>query len=75
MTAHWDALPHLADADDAARLMRFRSEHPEVMIIITVGLPKAWLSGEEITRATVRSLLDKLEEMTGMQGQGQAACE
>jgi hypothetical protein len=51
-----------------ARLRRFRRKHPEVRIIITRGLPKAWVGGEEITRATVCSLLDKLEEMTGTQG-------
>jgi hypothetical protein len=51
-----------------ARLARFRREHPEVMIITTMGLPTAWAGGEEITRASIGSLLDKLEEMTGMQG-------
>jgi hypothetical protein len=35
------------------------------MIITTLGPPKAWVGGEEITRATVRALLDKLEEIVG----------
>ena len=75
MTTQWDALPALADTDVATRLMRFRREHPEVMIIITVGLPRAWVGGEEITRATVRSLLDTLDELTGPPGGGPAARE
>jgi hypothetical protein len=54
-----------AASEQDARLRRFRREHPEVMIITTLGLPKAWAGGEEITRATVRSLLDKLEEIVG----------
>lgn len=54
-----------AAGEQDARLRRFRREHPEVMIITTLGLPKAWAGGEEITRATVRSLLDKLEEIVG----------
>jgi hypothetical protein len=68
VTARRDALSHLEDTDYPVRLARFRREHPEVMIITTMGLPTAWAGGEEITRASIGSLLDKLEEMTGMQG-------
>jgi hypothetical protein len=57
-----------AAAEQDARLRRFCREHPEVMIITSLGLPKAWVGGEEITRVTVRSLLDTLEEMVARQG-------
>jgi hypothetical protein len=57
-----------AAGEQDARLKRFRREHPEIVVITTRGLPKAWVGGEEITRVTVCSLLDKLEEMTGTPG-------
>lgn len=57
-----------AAREQDARLRRFRREHPEIVVITTRGLPKAWVGGEEITRVTVCSLLDKLEEMIGTQG-------
>jgi hypothetical protein len=63
----FDARIWAAAGEQDARLKQFRRKHPEVRIITTRGLPKAWVGGEEITRATVSSLLNKLEEMTGTQ--------
>lgn len=47
------------------RLERFRREHPHIVIITGAGLPKARVDGQEYTRATLRSLLDMLDELTG----------
>jgi len=53
----------LDEQDQVPRLERFRSAHPEVVILLRGTLPRAWVSGRKIERPTLRSLLDELEEI------------
>jgi hypothetical protein len=51
------------EPDQVPRLEQFRAEHPEVIILVRGGLPKAWLGGRKIARHTLRDLLDELEQV------------
>jgi hypothetical protein len=56
--------------DDEARLARyrgpaFRRAHPEVVILLRGTLPKARVGSEPYVRGSLRSLLDKLDEIFG----------
>jgi hypothetical protein len=51
------------EEDQVPRLERFRSEHPEVIILLKGPMPKAYVGHRKIQRPTLRVLLDDLEEM------------
>jgi hypothetical protein len=48
-------------------------EHPRIRIDTAAVLPKAWVGGEEYTRPTLRSLLDKLDELMDEQDRARGA--
>ena len=50
------------EEDQVPRLERFRSAHPEVVILLRGALPRAWVGGQ-VERHTLRGLLDELEEI------------
>jgi hypothetical protein len=54
--------------DEDERLERFRAAHPEIRLMVHVSMPRAYVPGEAgpVIRESVRSLLETLEEMTGM---------
>lgn len=45
------------------RLERFRSEHPEVIILLKGPVPTAYVGHRKVQRHTLRVLLDDLEQM------------
>ena len=49
------------EPDQVPRLERFRTEHPEVIILLRGAMPKAWVGERKIVRRTLRDLLDELE--------------
>lgn len=49
------------EPDQVSRLERFRTEHPEVIILLRGAIPRAWVDGRKIARHTLRALLDELE--------------
>ena len=51
------------ERDQVPRLERFRTAHPEVVILLRGALPRAWVGGRKIERHTLRGLLDELEEI------------
>jgi hypothetical protein len=51
------------EPDQVPRLERFRSEHPEVIILLCGPMPKAWVGRRKVQRHTLRVLLDDLEEI------------
>ena len=53
----------LDEQDQVPRLERFRTAHPEVVILLRGALPRAWVGGRKIERSTLRGLLDELEEI------------
>jgi hypothetical protein len=50
------------ELDQVPRLERFRTDHPEVVILLRGALPRAWVGGRKIERHTLRALLDELEQ-------------
>ena len=52
------------EPDQVPRLERFRTEHPEVIILLRGAMPTAWAGGRKIARPTLRGLLDELEEIS-----------
>jgi hypothetical protein len=64
MPSNWAALSLAPDEPDRVpRLERFRTAHPEVVILLRGALPKAWVGSRKIERHTLRGLLDELEEI------------
>jgi hypothetical protein len=64
MPANQAPLSLVPDEDDQVpRLQRFRTAHPEVIILLRGTLPKAWVGSRKIERHTLRGLLDELEEI------------
>ena len=51
------------EPDQVPRLERFRAGHPEVIILVKGPVPKAYVGHRKVQRATLRVLLDELEEM------------
>jgi hypothetical protein len=51
------------EPDQVPRLERFRTAHPEVVVLLKGPLPTAWVGGRKIVRPTLRVLLDELEEI------------
>ena len=51
------------EQDQVPRLERFRTAHPEVVILLRGALPRAWVGSRKIERHTLRGLLDELEEI------------
>jgi hypothetical protein len=51
------------ERDQVPRLERFRTAHPEVVILLRGALPRAWVGSRKIERHTLRGLLDELEEI------------
>jgi hypothetical protein len=51
------------EQDQVPRLERFRTAHPEVVILLRGALPRAWVGSRKIERSTLRGLLDELEEI------------
>jgi len=51
------------EQDQVRRLERFRTAHPEVVILLRGALPRAWVGSRKIERHTLRGLLDELEEI------------
>ena len=51
------------EQDQVPRLERFRTAHPEVVILLRGVLPRAWVGSRKIERSTLRGLLDELEEI------------
>ena len=51
------------EEDQVPRLARFRTMHPEVVILLQGALPRAWVGSRKIERSTLRGLLDELEEI------------
>jgi len=51
------------EEDQVPRLERFRTAHPDIVILLLGAWPKAWLDGQKIERPTLRGLLDELEEI------------
>lgn len=50
------------ELDQMPGLVRFRTAHPEVVILLPGALPKAWVGGRKIEHPTLRGLLDEQEE-------------
>ena len=50
-------------ADQAARLERFRTTHPDVPVLLMGTRPRAWVGGQKIEHPTLHGLLDDLEEI------------
>jgi hypothetical protein len=64
MTGNRAALSLAPDEpDQVPRLERFRTAHPEVIILLHGPAPKAWVGSRKIERSTLRGLLDELEEI------------
>jgi hypothetical protein len=61
------ALGLVPDEDEVPRLERFRAAHPEIVILLLGAWPKAWVDGQKIEHATLRGLLDELEEILPVQ--------
>jgi hypothetical protein len=51
------------EPDQVPRLERFRTAHPEVIILLRGPMPTAWVGGRKIVRHTLRDLLDELEDI------------
>jgi hypothetical protein len=51
------------EEDQVPRLARFRTTHPEVVILLRGALPRAWVGSRKIECSTLRGLLDELEEI------------
>jgi hypothetical protein len=51
------------EPDQVPRLERFRTAHPEVVILLKGPMPRAWVGRRKIERHTLRDLLDELEEI------------
>ena len=51
------------EEDQVPRLERFRSGHPEVIILLKGPMPTAYAGHRKIQRHTLRVLLDDLEQM------------
>ena len=52
--------PH--EPDQVPRLERFRTAHPEVIILLKGPVPTAYAGHRKIQRHTLRALLDDLEQ-------------
>ena len=51
------------EPDQVPRLERFRTAHPEVVVLLKGPMPTAWVGGRKIARHMLRDLLDELEEI------------
>src|ERR1035441_4812728 len=51
------------EQDQVPRPERFRTAHPEVVILLRRPRPRAWVGSRKIERSTLRALLDELEEI------------
>lgn len=65
--ADYDACP-VTDLDQLPRLEQLRREHPEVIILRAGPAPVAWLGLKRIEAASLREVLDTVEEIFSVLG-------
>jgi hypothetical protein len=65
VTGPWPQLRALpgGEEDQVPRLNAFRAAHPEVVVLLKGGQPRAFIGTAKVTALTLRLLLDKLEEL------------
>jgi hypothetical protein len=62
------------EEDQVPRLERFRTAHPEIVILLLGVWPKAWVDGQKIQQPTLRRLLDELEEILPAERPASSSC-